>query len=98
VKPYPGFAVLYPAASIRSTSSSGLGGGTVTPGIPNYDRHRSRVYRRDWNGRGGADGQMMESSLCPDARADQQDVVVAVGGRHDLRRGRAEPAASVDVL
>ena len=33
-----------------------------------------------------------------EVRADQQDVVVAVRGRHHLRRGRAERAAPVDVL
>jgi hypothetical protein len=35
---------------------------------------------------------------CRDVRADEQDVVVSVRGRHYLRRGRAERAASVDVL
>src|SRR5919109_2612165 len=35
---------------------------------------------------------------CREVRADQQDVVVTVRGRHHLRRGRAERAASVDVL
>ena len=35
---------------------------------------------------------------CRDVRADQQDVVISVRGRHHLRPGRAERAASVDVL
>src|SRR5262245_27859511 len=33
-----------------------------------------------------------------EVRADQQDVVVGVPGRHDLSPGRAERAAAVDVL
>jgi len=49
-------------------------------------------------GKGKAEPQSRESSLCGKVRADQQDVVVAVRGRHYLRGGRAERAASVSVL
>ena len=41
---------------------------------------------------------MVKSPLCAEIRADQQDVVVGVDGRHDPRRGRAERGGSVDLL
>ena len=41
---------------------------------------------------------MLGSSLCGEARPDQQDVMVGMRGGDHLGRGRAERARSIDVL
>src|SRR5947209_1877966 len=40
----------------------------------------------------------MGSSSCGEVRADEQDGVVGVSGRHHPRGGGAEPAGSIDLL
>jgi hypothetical protein len=44
------------------------------------------------------DGEMMESSLCGEARPDQQDVMVGVHGGDHLGRGRVARAMAVRAL
>ena len=44
------------------------------------------------------DGEMMESSLCGEARPDQQDVMVGVHGGDHLGRGRVVRTVAVRAL
>ena len=60
-------------------------------------RARVRLGGRPVVGR-QTDDEMLGSSLCGEARPDQQDVMVGMRGGDHLGRGRAERARSIDVL